>query len=94
VECSSISVPVSNPAMSAQAFDNSPSRKWTLLMKRAQDGDREAFAELISEIGPVIAKFLRRRIFDHDELDDVCQETLLAIYESRHTYEPSRPFEP
>ena len=63
-------------------------------MKRSQDGDREAFAELVNEIGPIITRFLRRRIFDQGELDDVCQETLLAIYESRHTYEPSRPLEP
>ena len=28
------------------------------------------------------------------ELDDVCQETLLAIYESPHTYDSSRPLEP
>ncbi|MBV8356333.1 MAG: RNA polymerase sigma factor [Deltaproteobacteria bacterium] len=63
-------------------------------MQRSQAGEREAFCELVNEIGPVIARFLRRRVADEHELDDVCQETLLAIYESRHTYEPSRPFEP
>jgi RNA polymerase sigma factor (sigma-70 family) len=80
--------------MSPQAADNQRSRKWTALMQRAQDGDRAAFCELVNEIGPAIANFLRRRISDQHELDDVCQETLLAIYESRHTYDPSRPLEP
>jgi RNA polymerase sigma-70 factor (ECF subfamily) len=63
-------------------------------MQRSQDGDREAFGELVNEIGPVIARFLRRRIADEHEVDDVCQETLLAIYESRHTYQCSRALEP
>jgi RNA polymerase sigma-70 factor, ECF subfamily len=80
--------------MTGQTADNPRSRRWMALMRRAQDGDREAFCELVNEIGPVIANFLRRRIFDQNELDDVCQETLLAIYESRHTYEPQRPLEP
>jgi RNA polymerase sigma factor (sigma-70 family) len=80
--------------MSAQTADNFRSRKWAALMQRSQDGDREAFCELVNEIGPMIARFLRRRIVDEHEVDDVCQDTLLAIYESRHTYQPSRPLEP
>ena len=64
------------------------------LMVRAQNGDSEAFRELLKDIGPSIMNFLRRRVADRDELEDVCQETLIAIYESRHTYEPSLPLEP
>jgi RNA polymerase sigma-70 factor (ECF subfamily) len=37
---------------------------------------------------------LRRKINDSSEIEDVCQETLVAIYESLRTYEPSRPPEP
>jgi RNA polymerase sigma factor (sigma-70 family) len=80
--------------MSPQTADNQRSRKWTALMQRAQDGDRAAFCELVNEIGPAIANFLRCRIGDRQELEDVCQETLLAIYQSRHTYDPFRPLEP
>lgn len=65
-----------------------------LLMERAQRGDKEAFCALVKEIGPLIANCLRRRVADPHELEDACQETLIAIYESRHTYEPSRPLEP
>ena len=64
------------------------------LMEQAQNGDREAFRALVKDIGPALTRFLRRRIADPHELEDACQETLLAIYESRHTYEPSRPLEP
>ena len=61
-------------------------------MERAQNGDREAFQALFAEIGPIITLFVRRRVFDQAEVDDVCQEALLAIFKSRHTYQPARPF--
>jgi RNA polymerase sigma-70 factor (ECF subfamily) len=77
-----------------QKGDGARGNRWKLLMHRSQQGDREAFRTLVNEIGPAIAGFLRRRVFDSTELEDLCQETLLAVYESRHTYQPSRPFEP
>jgi RNA polymerase sigma-70 factor (ECF subfamily) len=64
------------------------------LMESAQNGDRDAFLTLMRDLGPQLTGFLRRRIADRHELEDVCQETLMAIYESRHTYEASRPVEP
>ena len=63
-------------------------------MERAQKGDREAFQALFADIGPLITLFVRRRVFDQAEVDDVCQEALLAVFKSRHTYQPARPFEP
>jgi RNA polymerase sigma-70 factor (ECF subfamily) len=66
----------------------------TRLMGRAQDGDQEAFEVLFGDIGPIITRFVRRRLFDQAEVDDVCQEALLAIFKSRHTYQLARPFEP
>jgi len=63
-------------------------------MERAQGGDREAFHTLFKDIGPLIARFLRRRLSDNNEIDDVCQEAMIAVYKSRHTYQPDRPFEP
>jgi RNA polymerase sigma-70 factor, ECF subfamily len=63
-------------------------------MERAQAGDKEAFQALFGDIGPIITRFVRRRVPDQAEADDVCQEVLLAIFKSRHTYQPARPFEP
>lgn len=63
-------------------------------MERAQNGDKEAFQTLFVDIGPLITRFVRRRGLDQSEVDDVCQETLLAIFKSRHSYQPTRPFEP
>ena len=64
------------------------------LMERARSGDREAVYALFKEIGPLITRFLHRRMADRSELEDVCQEVLIAVYRSRHTYDSSRPFEP
>jgi RNA polymerase sigma-70 factor (ECF subfamily) len=74
--------------------DAEKSRRLARLMERAQGGDREAFRVLFEEIGPLISRFVRRRMADQMEAEDVCQETLMAIFKSRHTFEPSRPFEP
>ena len=64
------------------------------LMERAQNGEREAFHALFQDIGPFVTGFLRRRLPDRGQIEDVCQEALIAVYKSRHTYQPERPFEP
>jgi RNA polymerase sigma-70 factor, ECF subfamily len=76
----------------ASEGENSTSR--AQLMQRAQAGDREAFQTLFREVGPLVTQFLRRRLADKTEIEDICQETLLAVYKSRHTFQPQRPFEP
>jgi RNA polymerase sigma-70 factor (ECF subfamily) len=64
------------------------------LMARAQAGDREAFHALFKDIGPFIIRSLQRRLPDSREVEDICQEVMVAVYKSRHTYQPNRPFEP
>jgi RNA polymerase sigma-70 factor (ECF subfamily) len=63
-------------------------------MQGAQHGDREAYRCLLDDIAPALTSFLRRRTVDPQDLDDVYQETLMALHRVRHTYQPSRPFEP
>ena len=76
------------------ALDDEKSVSRARLMARAENGDREAFHALFTEIGPLITRFLRRRLPDQTEVEDICQEALIAVYKSRHTYQPERPFEP
>jgi len=64
------------------------------LMERMQQGDADACQELLDSIGPSLRAFLRRRIADPHEVEDVYQEVFMAIFEARRTYEPGRPFEP
>jgi RNA polymerase sigma-70 factor (ECF subfamily) len=80
--------------MFKESDKNARSERWAQLMECSQRGDREAFRTLVNEIGPVIASLLRHRIANSSEIEDVCQETLVAVYESLHTYQPSRPPEP
>src|SRR5271155_1471042 len=64
------------------------------LMEALQKGDPDACTALFDDIGPSLTYFLRRRVVDAFELEDVYQEVFMAVFEARHTYEPGRPFEP
>jgi len=66
----------------------------TQWMEGAQRGDREAYRALLTDIASPLLGFLRRRIADPHEVEDVYQDTLMALHRARHTYDPSRPFEP
>ena len=70
------------------------SRLRAQLMEALQKGDPDACSALFDDIGPSLTYFLRRRVGDAHELEDVYQEVLMALFEARHTYEPGRPFEP
>src|SRR5258705_1700844 len=63
-------------------------------MERAQRGDGEAYGALLADVASPLSRFLRRRIDDPNDLEDVYQDTLMALHRARHTYDPSRPFEP
>ena len=66
----------------------------TRWMECAQRGDREAYGALLTDVASPLLRFLRRWIADPHELEDVHQDTLMALHRARHTYDPSRPFEP
>jgi RNA polymerase sigma-70 factor, ECF subfamily len=70
------------------------SRTRAHLMARMQDGDAESCRALLDDIGPMLTNFLRRRIAGRDDLEDVYQETVMAFFQARRTYDPSRPLEP
>jgi len=63
-------------------------------MAQAQAGDREAYRLLLDNLDPEVMAYLRRRLHNPQDVDDVHQEVLLAIHMSRHTYEPGRAVEP
>src|SRR6185436_8034215 len=83
----------SHPAKSQQPWD--ARRFWRARwMTQAQAGDREAYRLLLDNLGPEVMAYLRRRLSNPQDVDDVHQEVLLAIHLSRHTYEPGRAVEP
>ncbi|WP_165779480.1 sigma-70 family RNA polymerase sigma factor [Leptospira harrisiae] len=67
---------------------------YTQLMIEAQSGSSESYHILLSRVSVTLSKFLSRRIFSVDDREDLLQEILIAIHNSRHTYLPSKPFHP
>lgn len=63
------------------------------LFLEAQDGNRDSYQLFLKEAGELLERSLRKYISGGD-LEDVVQETLLAIHHARHTYHSSRPLFP
>ena len=64
------------------------------LMRLAQSGDQIAYASLLVLLTSLTRQFARSRLGTVSWIDDVVQETLLAVHGARHTYDPRRPFSP
>ena len=63
------------------------------LMLAALAGDRKAYACLLELTGRRLRLFLGKRMGpDAKDLEDVVQETLIAIHERRASYDSRRPF--
>lgn len=69
-------------------------QQWPDLMARAQAGDRLAYNQLLKAMVPAIRALVCKKIRDEGLVEDVIQETLLAIHRVRHTYDPQRPILP
>ena len=55
-------------------------------------GERPAYDRFLRELAPLLRAFFRRRLFDAEhEVEDLLQETLLAVHVQRHTYQVGRP---
>lgn len=60
--------------------------------QRAQAGDEAAYREALQRIAARLRAYLRRRMQSlPDELEDLVQETLLAVHLQRGTYDPTLP---
>jgi RNA polymerase sigma-70 factor (ECF subfamily) len=71
--------------------------RWSAWMARALEGDREAYAKLMSDLGRASESFLRWRFGSaggSDFVEECVQEALLAVHRARHTYNPRRPLRP
>ena len=67
--------------------------EWGALMVAAQAGDGGAYRRLLSELKEWLTRYYARRL-PMAQVDDAVQDTLLAIHQKRHTYDPARPFRP
>lgn len=61
-------------------------------MVAAQRGEATAYAEFLREMASLVRGYFRRRLTQlPDEVEDLVQETLLAVHNKRHTYDPQQP---
>ncbi|MDQ3187291.1 MAG: sigma-70 family RNA polymerase sigma factor [Pseudomonadota bacterium] len=61
-------------------------------MVAAQRGDSGAYAEFLRNLAALLRGFFRRRLINlPNEIEDLVQETLLAVHNKRHTYLPEQP---
>ncbi len=69
-------------------------RRWSALMVSAQAGDQADYRLLLGELSTMLEAYYSARLGSGTHVDDCVQDTLLAIHEARHTYDPARPFRP
>lgn len=62
------------------------------LFLRGLDGDAIAYKAFLQQLGAHLRAFLAKRLFGWpDEVEDLVQESLLAMHNQRHTYQPEQP---
>ena len=82
----------------APAASDAREEAWATAMRAALAGDEGAYRWLLAEIGRAVrpgirAAFSRARLGDGD-IEDVVQETLLAIHLKRQTWDPNQRVSP
>ena len=63
-------------------------------MRAYQEGDTAAFGELYTHLAPRLEGYFRTQTRGAGVVQDLVQETFLAVHRARHTYDPALPLEP
>lgn len=64
------------------------------LLRAALSGDEQAYAAFLARVAALVRGVTRRSAGSGIEVEDVVQETLLAIHLKRHTWRPDAPVRP
>jgi RNA polymerase sigma-70 factor (ECF subfamily) len=67
---------------------------WSLLMIRAQHGDRQAYRALLEDMTPYLRSVAARCFKEANDVEDAVQDVLMTVHAIRQTYDPGRPFGP
>ncbi|WP_211441216.1 sigma-70 family RNA polymerase sigma factor [Collimonas humicola] len=63
-----------------------------MLLLAGLDGDAAAYRSFLDELSRRLRAFLRKRLYHlQDDVEDVVQETLLAVHNGRHTFRADQP---
>lgn len=63
-------------------------------MLAALSGDKAAYRGLLEALGQLLRRYFRRRLDGDAHLEDLVQETLIAVHSKRETYDMRLPFTP
>ena len=62
------------------------------LLIRGLAGDAQAYRTFLHDLSAHLRSFFRRRMSGlPDEVEDLVQESLIAVHNQRHTYDPEQP---
>ena len=62
------------------------------LLQQGLAGEAQAYHVFLKDLGAHVRAFLRRRLASlPDEIEDLVQDTLLAVHNQRHTYRADQP---
>ena len=73
-------------------FKNSQDIIYAKKICQARAGDKIAYEQLLKSIMPILGAFIRNKIGNRADNEDILQEILLAIHSSSHTYNTERSF--
>ena len=79
-------------ASGMSGMDGKAESRLHALMVASLGGDARAYHALLAALSGHLRAFFRRRLAAlPDELEDLVQDTMLAVHNQRHTYEPGQP---
>jgi RNA polymerase sigma-70 factor (ECF subfamily) len=77
-------LPLEMPATQAVSVDREQQR----LLSAARRGERDAFATIVEQHQHVVFAYLRTRVTDAADAEDMCQEVFLRLYVGRKKLKP------
>jgi RNA polymerase sigma-70 factor (ECF subfamily) len=72
--------------------DTAKTRTDEELIAAFQQGEREAFTQLVGRYKHQLVNFVYRFVGDYDQADDVVQETFIRLYQKADAYKPVAKF--
>jgi len=90
---------ISNGTPAGDLGQSSDERRYSSLMRLAQEGDSESHRQLLLGFADFGRRYVGRALgmklgMDRSACEDVVQDILLAVHSKRHTYDPRRFFLP
>lgn len=68
-----------------------PKHELDALMVAAQAGDEAVYRALLKQLSVILRRYFANRLGSDGAVEDLVQETLIALHERRATYDPTRP---